>query len=110
MQITVIGTGFVGVVTSAVFAKLGNSVKALDVDEKKIALLKKGEIPFFEPNLKELVLETLKAKRLNFTTSYKEAITDSEVIFICVGTPSAPDGRADLKYVFSVAESLALSA
>jgi UDPglucose 6-dehydrogenase len=107
MQIAVIGTGFVGVITAAVFAKLGNTVVALDIDKEKIKLLKKGKIPFFEPNLEELVKENLKAGRLKFSTSYRDAITDAEVIFVCVGTPSSSDGRADLKYVFSAAESSA---
>jgi UDPglucose 6-dehydrogenase len=107
MQITVIGTGFVGVVTAAVFAKFGNSVWGLDVDKEKIRLLKKGRIPFYEPNLEDLVVENLNAERLNFTTSYKEAIPQAEVIFICVGTPQAANGQADLQFVFSVAESIA---
>lgn len=107
MQIAVIGTGFVGVVTAAVFAKFGNSVVALDIDQEKIDSLNKGKIPFFEPNLEELVEETRQAGRLKFTTNYQEAIPSSDVIFICVGTPSAPNGQADLKYVFESATSLA---
>src|SRR3990170_9075560 len=107
MNIAVIGTGFVGVVTAAVFAKFGNYVQALDVDKEKIRLLNSGKIPFYEPNLEELVKENLEAGRLKFTSTYKEAIEDSEVIFICVGTPSAPNGQADLKYIFSAAQSLA---
>ena len=107
MQITVIGTGFVGVVTAAVFAKFGNFVWALDVDKEKVKLLNTGKIFFYEPNLEELVKENLKKYRLKFTSGYQEAVKDSEVIFICVGTPSAPNGQADLKYVFSAAQSLA---
>lgn len=107
MTVTVIGTGFVGVVTAGVFASFGHTVYGLDIDEHKVKSLKKGEIPFFEPQLEELVKEQLKSKKLTFTTSYKEAISASDVIFICVGTPSAPDGQADLRFVFASAESLA---
>lgn len=107
MQVAVIGTGFVGVVTASVFAKFGNSVTAVDIDRKKINSLKEGKIPFYEPNLQELVNENLAAKRLSFTTSFSEAIDGAEIVFICVGTPSAPNGQADLQYVFSAAESIA---
>lgn len=107
MNVTVIGTGFVGVVSSAVFASFGNTVWGLDVSEEKIEKLKHAEIPFFEPGLKELVTKGVSGGALRFTTSYQEAIAESEVILIAVGTPSAPDGQADLKYVFAAAESLA---
>ncbi|MEO8581235.1 MAG: UDP-glucose/GDP-mannose dehydrogenase family protein [Patescibacteria group bacterium] len=107
MTLTVIGTGFVGVVTAGVFASFGHTVYGLDVDEKKISKLQKGKVPFFEPKLDDLVKEQLKTKRLRFTTSYSDAISDSDVVFISVGTPSAPDGQADLKFVFAAAESLA---
>lgn len=107
MKLACIGTGFVGVVTSAVFAKLGNEVFGLDVDEQKIKSLSQGEVPFYEPELKEFLQETLANGSLKFTSSYQEAISSADVIFIMVGTPSAPDGQADLKYVFKSAESLA---
>lgn len=107
MRVTIIGTGFVGVVSSAVFASFGNKVWGLDVSEEKIAKLRNAEIPFFEPGLKELVLKGVGNETLHFTTSYKEAISDAEVILIAVGTPSASDGQADLKYVYAAAESLA---
>ena len=107
MTITVIGTGFVGVVTAGVFASFGHTVFGLDVDEKKVKALQQGKVPFYEPKLDDLVKDQLDAGRLKFTTSYKEAISDSEVIFISVGTPSAPDGQADLKFVFAASESLA---
>lgn len=107
MTLTVIGTGFVGVVTAGVFASFGHTVYGLDVDEQKVKNLQKGKVPFFEPKLDDLVADELKSGRLHFTTSYKEAISDSDVIFISVGTPSAPDGQADLKFVFASAESLA---
>lgn len=99
MVISVIGTGYVGLVTGAVFADFGSEVYCVDIDKEKINALKKGKTPFFEPGLEELVGKNLKANRLFFTTSYTEAIPDSEVIFICVGTPSKENGEADLKYV-----------
>jgi UDPglucose 6-dehydrogenase len=107
MTITVIGTGFVGVVTAGVFASFGHTVYGLDVDEKKVKALQQGKVPFYEPKLDDLVKDQLDSGRLKFKTSYKEAISDSEVIFISVGTPSAPDGQADLKFVFAASESLA---
>lgn len=107
MRIACIGTGFVGVVTAAVFAKLGNDVVGLDIDEKKIASLKSGKVPFFEPGLEELLVETQATGQLSFTTSYEEAIMGAEIVMIMVGTPSATDGQADLKYVFTACESLA---
>lgn len=107
MTITVIGTGFVGVVTSAVFASFKNTVYGLDVDEQKINTLKTGTIPFFEPGLKELVKKSLDSNYLKFTTSYKTAISQSDVIFLAVGTPSAPDGTADLTYILAASKSLA---
>lgn len=107
MIVTVIGTGFVGVVSSAVFASFGETVYGLDIDEQKIKSLQKTEIPFFEPGLEELVKSGQEKGNLHFTTSYAEAISSSDVIMIAVGTPSAPDGQADLKFVFAAADSLA---
>jgi UDPglucose 6-dehydrogenase len=107
MNITVIGTGFVGVVTAAVYASFGNSVIGLDIDEKKIAALKKSQVPFFEPGLEELLKQQQTAGKLDFTTNYKSAIENADVIMIAVGTPSAPDGQADLKFVFASVKSLA---
>lgn len=107
MKIACIGTGFVGVVTAAVFAKLGNQVVGLDIDESKISQLQKGIVPFFEPGLSELLRETQKSGQLTFTTNYPESITDADIILLMVGTPSAPDGQADLQYVLSAVESLA---
>jgi len=107
MTITVIGTGFVGVVSSAVLASFGNRVYGLDIDVKKIASLTSGTIPFFEPGLEEMVKNSLAKGDLTFTTSYQEAVSDSDVVIIAVGTPSAPDGQADLKFVFAAIESLA---
>ena len=107
MKVTVIGTGFVGVVSAAVYASFGNQVVGLDIDENKIKLLEKGQVPFYEPGLQELLLEQQAKGRLSFTTSYETAIKDAEVIIIAVGTPSAVDETADLRYVFASAKSLA---
>lgn len=107
MQVTVVGTGFVGVVSSAVFASFGNTVYGLDVVEEKISMLTKGQMPFYEPGLEQLVLDGVKKGNLRFTTSYEEAISKSDVVILAVGTPSAPDGQADLKYIFAASESLA---
>jgi UDPglucose 6-dehydrogenase len=106
-KISVVGVGYVGLVTAACFSDLGNQVTALDVDEKRVAGLKRGEMPIYEPGLEELVKRNVAAGRLNFTTSYKDALKDSEFVFICVGTPSGVDGEADLKYVESAARSIA---
>lgn len=106
-QITVIGTGFVGVVTAAVFASFGNQVYGLDVDQEKIESLKQGKVPFHEPRLSELLQEQLLKGRLHFTTDYQKAVSGSDVVMVAVGTPSAPDGTADLTYVKAACESLA---
>jgi UDPglucose 6-dehydrogenase len=106
-KISVVGVGYVGLVTAACFSDLGNQVTALDVDEKRIAGLKRGEMPIYEPGLEELVKRNIEAGRLTFTTSYKDALNECEFGFICVGTPSGVDGEADLKYVESAARSIA---
>lgn len=107
MRIACIGTGFVGVVTAAVFAKLGHQVVGLDIDVAKIRSLQAGIVPFFEPGLAELLVSTQKSGNLTFTTSYEEAIKTAEIIFIMVGTPTDASGQADLQYVISAADSLA---
>jgi len=106
-QICVIGVGYVGIVTGACFADLGNKVVALDVDEKRIENLKKGIMPIYEPGLDELVKRNVNAGRLSFTTSYKEALKECEYAFIAVGTPSGVNGEADLQYVAAAAKSIA---
>ncbi|MCI0549571.1 MAG: UDP-glucose/GDP-mannose dehydrogenase family protein [Anaerolineae bacterium] len=108
-QICVVGVGYVGLVTASCFADLGNSVVALDVDEKRIENLKKGIMPIYEPGLEELVRRNVKSGRLSFTNSYEEALDGAEFAFIAVGTPSGVDGNADLKYVESAAKSIAHS-
>jgi UDPglucose 6-dehydrogenase len=106
-QICVVGVGYVGLVTGACFADLGNRVIALDVDEERIENLKKGIMPIYEPGLEELVERNVKAGRLSFTTSYKEAVDGTEFAFIAVGTPSGVNGEADLQYVAAAATSIA---
>ncbi|MBN1450980.1 MAG: UDP-glucose/GDP-mannose dehydrogenase family protein [Anaerolineales bacterium] len=106
-QICVVGVGYVGLVTGACFADLGNRVIALDVNEERIENLKKGIMPIYEPGLEELVERNVKAGRLSFTTSYKEAVAGTEFAFIAVGTPSGVNGEADLQYVAAAATSIA---
>lgn len=106
-QICVIGVGYVGLVTAACFADLGNRVVALDVDERRVENLKKGIMPIYEPGLEELVKRNTKGGRLSFTTSYAEALKGAEFAFIAVGTPSGVDGSADLQYVDAAARSIA---
>lgn len=106
-QICVVGVGYVGLVTAACFADLGNRVTALDVDEKRVENLKKGIMPIYEPGLDELVKRNVKAGRIQFTTSYKDALENAEYAFIAVGTPSGKEGEADLQYVESAAKSIA---
>lgn len=107
-QICVVGTGYVGLVTGTCFADLGNKVVCLDINEQKIASLKRGELPIFEPGLEELVARNVAAGRLHFTTSYVEAVSDADFCFISVPTPSGAEGEADLGYVRTAAASLAL--
>lgn len=106
-QICVIGVGYVGLVTAACFADLGNRVIALDINEDKINGLKNGIMPIYEPGLKELVDRNALSKRLTFTTSYPEALQGTEFAFIAVGTPSGVDGEADLRYVAASASAIA---
>ncbi len=107
MKVTVIGTGFVGVTSSAVYAKFRNQVVGLDIDEKKIASLNKGKVPFFEPKLTELLQAGIEKKKLHFTTSYEEAVSDADVVIIAVGTPSRRDGSINLDYVNESAKQAA---
>ncbi|MFH1955719.1 MAG: UDP-glucose/GDP-mannose dehydrogenase family protein [Patescibacteria group bacterium] len=106
MKISVIGTGYVGLVTGAVFADWGHTVICADIDKKKIKLLKKGSMPIYEEGLKELVVRNVKEGRLFFTTEVEDAIKKSETIFIAVGTPSNQGGSADLTAVSAVANAI----
>jgi UDPglucose 6-dehydrogenase len=103
VNISVIGTGYVGLVVGACLAETGNNVRCADIDEGKIARLGRGEIPIYEPGLDPIVARNLREQRLSFTTDLAQAIAFSEVIFIAVGTPPGEDGSADLKHVLEVA-------
>ena len=107
MNITVIGTGYVGLVTGACFSKMGNRVYCVDIDETKIDGLKKGILPIFEPHLGTLVINGQERGDLIFTTDIKEALDNTNIIFIAVGTPMAEDGSANLDYIFSAATDIA---
>jgi UDPglucose 6-dehydrogenase len=107
MKITVVGTGYVGLVTGTCFAENGHLVSCIDTDEKKIARLGKGDIPFYEPGLSELVVRNLQEGRLTFSSELNKNLKDSSIAFICVGTPSRKDGSANLDFVFQVAREIA---
>ncbi|GAO01382.1 UDP-glucose/GDP-mannose dehydrogenase family protein [Anaeromyxobacter sp. PSR-1] len=106
MNITVVGTGYVGLVTGTCFAESGHRVTCLDLDAAKIETLRGGGIPIYEPGLEELVRRNVKERRLSFTTSYPEAMKDADVAFIAVGTPPGENGDADLSYVLAAAREI----
>ena len=106
LNITVIGTGYVGLVTGACFSKMGNKVFCVDIDAEKIDNLKKGILPIFEPQLDVLVKKSLDNEDLIFTTNIKEALVNCDIIFIAVGTPMADDGSANLEFIFSAASDI----
>lgn len=108
MKITVIGTGYVGLVTGACFSEVGVDVTCVDIDQKKIDNLKKGILPIYEPGLDDIVHRNSQKNRLHFSTSLQESIVDAEVAFIAVGTPPDEDGSADLKYVLGVAAGIGM--
>lgn len=107
MNISIIGTGYVGLVSGTCFSEMGNHVWCIDIDQKKIDSLKNGKIPIYEPGLEEMVLRNHRDGRLDFTTDYAEAIPSSDICFIAVGTPPGEDGSADTRYVLAAAESIA---
>lgn len=107
MKITIIGSGYVGLVSGICFAKLGHEIACIDKDETKISKLKSGIIPIFEPGLKELLDEAVAAKKISFSTNLKTALSDSQAVFIAVGTPQDEDGSADLSYVLAAAKEIA---
>lgn len=107
MEIAIIGSGYVGLVSGTCFAELGNQVICVDNDEKKIEALKKGRLPIYEPGLEELIKKNVKKKRLKFSSRIKEAVDRSEIIFIAVGTPSLENGEADLTGIENVARQIA---
>jgi len=106
MNIAVVGTGYVGLVTGTCFAETGNSVTCVDIDIKKITKLQSGEITIYEPGLEKIFLRNLKEERLFFTTSLAEGIKDASIVFLALPTPPGEDGSADLKYVLGVADEL----
>jgi len=106
LRIVVVGTGYVGLVSGAGLADFGNEVLCVDVDRSKIDLLERGEIPFYEPGLKDLVARNVRERRLRFSTSLEHATRWGEVILVCVGTPARRNGTADLRAVFEVAKSV----
>ena len=106
MNIVVIGSGYVGLVSGTCFSEMGNKVTCVDIDPKKIEKLNNGIIPIFEPGLESMVLKNIENKNLFFTTDLSEAIQDAEIVFIAVGTPMGDDGSADLQYVLAVAKSI----
>lgn len=106
MNIAIVGTGYVGLVSGTCFAEIGANVTCVDVDANKIERLKNGEIPIYEPGLDDLVLKNVKAGRLKFATSLADVLNEQEIVFSAVGTPPDEDGSADLKYVLQVAKTI----
>ncbi len=106
MNISIVGTGYVGLVTGTTLAELGNTVYCVDIDEKKVERMKKGIVPIYEPGLEEMFLRNIQANRLFFTTYLKEALDNSDVIYLALPTPPGEDGSADLSYVLGVANDI----
>ena len=106
MNLTIIGTGYVGLVTGACFSEMGNNVTCIDVDTQKIENLKKGIIPIYEPGIEQMVLKNAENNSLHFSTRLDDGLVSAEMVFIAVGTPMGDDGSADLKYVLGVAKQL----
>ena len=106
MNLAVVGTGYVGLVTGTCFSEMGNNVTCIDIDTKKIKKLKNGEIPIFEPGLEHMVRKNVENKTLHFSTKLKDGLSNAAIVFIAVGTPMGDDGSADLQYVLSVAKQI----
>jgi UDPglucose 6-dehydrogenase len=106
MNITIVGTGYVGLVTGTCFAELGSNVTCVDIDQQKVENLNKGIIPIYEPRLDSMIDKNVNAGRLRFSTKLEDTLDYSEIIFIAVGTPPDEDGSADLKYVLDVARTI----
>src|SRR5262245_38258541 len=106
MKIAVVGTGYVGLVTGAGFSDFGHDVTCVDIDPARVETLKRGEVPFYEPGLPDLIERNARLGRLHFTTNTAEAVAGAEIAFIAVGTPSADDGSADLSYVIEAAKQI----
>src|SRR5436190_3766477 len=109
MKLTIIGAGYVGLVTGTCFAEVGPEVICVDKDESKVELLKTGGMPIYEPGLEELVKKNVQAGRLRFTSSTQDGVANSDVIFIAVPTPPQTDGSVDLSFIESVAREIAAS-
>jgi len=107
VKISMIGTGYVGLVSGTCFSDSGNQVWCVDIDQKKIDSLNEGGVPIYEPGLDQMIERNFKAKRLHFTSDFKSAVENTRIVFICVGTPPAPDGGPDMKYIFKAAEQIA---
>ena len=107
MRISIFGSGYVGLVQAAVFADVGHRVICMDIDAERVERLQRGEVPFYEPGLSEMVTQGVKEELLTFTSDTKMAVQNSDFLFICVGTPAGDDGSADLRYVMSVADGIA---
>ena len=106
MNIAIVGTGYVGLVSGTCFADTGAMVTCVDVDAAKVERLQRGEIPIYEPGLDELVTKNVKAGRLKFTSSLADVLNDQQIVFSAVGTPPDEDGSADLRYVLQVAKTI----
>jgi Predicted UDP-glucose 6-dehydrogenase len=110
MKLCMVGTGYVGLVSGVCFADLGNEVICVDKDSNKINSLKKGKVPIYEPGLSELVIKNYRNKRLNFSTDLKKSVRESDIIFICVGTPTKKGGgSADLSQIYNVTKEISSS-
>ena len=110
MKLCMIGTGYVGLVSGVCFADLANEVVCVDKDLNKINSLKKGKVPIYEPGLSELVIKNYRNKRLNFSTDLKKSVKESDIIFICVGTPTKKGGSsADLSQIYNVIKEISTS-
>ena len=109
MNLCVIGTGYVGLVTGCIFSDMGNEVICVDKDPEMIAMLERGEMPIYEPGLEEMVRRNVEDRRLSFTTDFAAAVEHSDVIFICVGTPPKDNGDPDMSYVEEAAKGIARS-
>lgn len=107
MKISVVGTGYVGLVTGTCLAETGNVVTCVDINEEKVEMMQNGHVPIYEPGLEILFNRNIEQGRLNFTTNLEEAVEDAEIIFLALPTPPGEDGAADLSYVLGAAESLA---
>src|SRR5438105_6720351 len=106
MDVTVIGCGYVGLVTGTCLASIGHSVRGVEKDTRKLETLMDGHCPIFEPGLQELMQENYASGQIQFTDNVKEAVKDAEVVFLCVGTPSQPDGTVDMAYLEAAAKEV----